>query len=55
MRTFLRVLLGDVWNVSVVVAIVLVEIAMTWGGVSFAAAFIVPPLTLGGVVLLMRR
>ena len=55
MRAFFKVLLGDAWNVHVVASIVLVEIAMIWAGLSSAAVFIVPLITLGGVVLLMRN
>ncbi len=55
MSAFLKVLLGDAWNVSVVAAIVLATVAMVWSGHPATAAFVIPPLTLGGVAVLTRH
>lgn len=55
MKAFLKVLLGDAWNVSVVTVILLATVTMVWGGHSAVAAFVIPPLTLGGVAVLTRH
>jgi len=55
MRAFIKTLVGDVWNVSVVAIIMLAEVALLWAGRADAAAFVIPPITLAGVAWLTRR
>jgi hypothetical protein len=55
MRAFLRILLGDAWNVGVVAVIVLAAFVLTASGHRQAAAWLIPALTLAGVALLTRR
>jgi hypothetical protein len=55
MKAFVKTLIGDTWNVSVVAAIMLAEFALVWAGRADAAAFVIPPLTLAGVAWLTRR
>ena len=55
MKAFAKTLLGDAWNVSVVAAVMLAEVALVYGGHADAAAFVIPPLTLAGVAWLTKR
>ena len=55
MSAFLKTLIGDVWNLSVVAVILLAEAALIFSGNREAAAFAVPPLTLAGIIWLARR
>jgi hypothetical protein len=54
MRDFVKTLVGDARNLSVVAALMLVEVAMVFAGHADAAPFVIPPLTLAGVVWLTR-
>jgi hypothetical protein len=54
MRAFLKTLIGDVWNLSVVGVIVLAEVGFVQSGHADLSAFAVPPLTLAGVAWLAR-
>ena len=55
MRAFVKTLVGDAWNVSVVAAVMLAEATLVFGGHTDAAAFVIPPITLAGVAWLTRR
>ena len=55
MTEFIKTLVGDTWNLSVVAAIMLAEVALVFAGHAAAAAFVIPPVTLAGVAWLARR
>jgi hypothetical protein len=55
MKAFVKTLIGDARNVSVVTVVVLAEAALVYGGHTDAAAFVIPPLTLAGVAWLSGR
>ena len=54
MRVFVEALVGDAWNVSVVAALMAVEIALVFTGHAGAAVFVIPPLTLAGAAWLAK-
>ena len=54
MRAFIKTLIGDVWNVSVVAVILLAEVGLIETGHTDVSAFAIPPLTLAGVAWLAR-
>ncbi len=49
MKAFVKTLFGDAHNITVVAIILAVEVALIQSGHPAAAAYLVPPLTLGGV------
>ncbi len=55
MRAFVKTLVGDAWNVSVVAGLMLAEVVLVRAGHADAAAFVIPPLTLAGVAWLTRH
>lgn len=55
MSAFVKTVVGDAWNVTVVGAIMLAEVALVFTGHAAAAAFVIPPLTLAGVAWLVRH
>ncbi len=55
MSAFLKTVIGDTWNLSVVAAIMFFEVALVFTGHASAAAFVIPPLTLAGVAWLARH
>jgi hypothetical protein len=55
MNAFIKTLVGDVWNVSTVVVIVLAAVALIDFGHAELAAFVIPPVTLAGVGWLARH
>jgi hypothetical protein len=55
MRVFIEALVGDARNLSVVAAVILVELALVFIGHAGAAVFVIPPLTLAGAAWLARR
>jgi hypothetical protein len=55
MSAFIKTVVGDTWNVSVVAAIMFSEIVLVFTGHAAAAAFVIPPLTLAGVAWLARH
>lgn len=55
MRAFVKTLVGDVWNLSVVAVVVLVEVVLVRAGETDISAFAIPSLTLAGVAWLARR
>ena len=55
MSAFLKTLIGDAWNCTVVAVIILAEAALVFGGGLELAAFTIPPVTLAGVAWLARR
>ncbi|MGH7154597.1 MAG: hypothetical protein ACREF3_11780 [Acetobacteraceae bacterium] len=55
MRAFIGTLFGGVSNLSVVAAIMALEIALLIAGHAAAMAYIIPPVTLAGVAWLARR
>ena len=54
MRVFIEALVGDARNVSVVAAVLLVELALVFTGHANVAVFVIPPLTLVGAAWLAR-
>ena len=52
MRAFIKTLVGDARNLSVVAAVMLAEAALVYAGHADAAAFVIPPITLAGVAWL---
>lgn len=55
MKAFLKTLIGDAANVSVVSLVVLISIALNATGETAIAAYVVPPVTLLGILCLARR
>jgi hypothetical protein len=55
MRAFVKTLVGDVWNLSVVAVVILAEVVLVHAGEGDISAFVIPPLTLAGVAWLARR
>jgi len=55
MRAFVKTLVGDIWNVSVIAVILVAEISLIESGHADASPFVIPPLTLCGVAWLARR
>jgi hypothetical protein len=55
MRAFVKTLVGDVWNLSVVAVVILAEVVLVHAGETDTSAFVIPPLTLAGVAWLARR
>lgn len=49
MNAFIKTLVGDAWNVSTVVVIVLAAVALIDFGHAALAVFVIPPVTLAGV------
>jgi hypothetical protein len=55
MSAFVKTLIGDVWNVSVVAGLLLIAGALEFAGHAGVAAFVLPPLALAGVGWLAKR
>jgi hypothetical protein len=55
MRAFVKTLVGDVWNLSVVAVVILAEVFLLHAGETDISAFVIPPLTLAGVAWLAGR
>ena len=55
MSAFVKTVVGDAWNLSVVAAIMFFEIALVFTGHAAIAAFVIPPFTLAGVAWLARH
>jgi hypothetical protein len=55
MNAFVKTLIGDAWNLSVVAGLVLTAAVICFIGHAGAAAFVMPPLTLAGVAWLARH
>lgn len=55
MNAFVKTLVGDVWNISVVAVVMAVGVVLVASGNAAAAAFVVPPVTLAGIAWLARR
>lgn len=55
MRAFVKTLVGDVANLSVVAVIIAVEAVLLIAGHAAAMAYIVPPVALAGVAWLATR
>jgi hypothetical protein len=55
MKALVKTLVGDAWNVAVVAAVMLAEVALVDTGRAGTAAFAIPLLTLAGVAWLTRR
>ena len=54
MREFVKTLVGDARNLSVVAGLVLAEAALVFAGHAAATVYVIPPLTLAGVAWLAR-
>jgi hypothetical protein len=55
MRAFVKTLVGDVRNLSVVGVVILAEVVLVHAGETGISAFVIPPLTLAGVGWLAGR
>ena len=55
MSAFFKTLVGDTRNLSVVAGVMLVAVGLVYSGHANAAAFVIPPLVLGGVGWLARH
>ena len=55
MKAFMKTLVGDSRNLTVVGCLVLAEVALVYAGHAGATAFVMPPLTLGGVAWLAKN
>lgn len=55
MSAFIKTLVGDAWNVSVVGVLVAAAAALTYLGHTAAVPFVIPPMALCGVAWLAKR
>jgi len=55
MNAFMKTLVGDARNVSVVAGIILIAAALVFSGHAGVIGFVIPPLTLAGVAWLARH